>query len=553
MGSEGIPSDSAKSNNGLRKGMVLAAMLFFLILGGRTGAGACTGIIDRMFPAAEVFAAGKAAAAETIHFTNNSGKYLEYIDGKFHLYNRKGVPLTGPQYLKIPAVHGIFTGFYFFDENGVLLQEEGVRFIRSAKTKGVEFHGYYYTTKIGRFFSGEYGLYYLSGFQCRGLYFSGYFYVGACGKLCDIVGTGQVRYLQTQRVHGTSFSANYYYFNKCGKLCTRADFHDFTGKVNGFSFKGSYYFGDSNGGLSQKAGWVTVGGKSYYISSQGQKYVNRWVDGYYVLGDGTIARSMQVPDGSYVDCDGRKCAREEMALSPLKKQLTQMIAGYPGTWSVYVKDLKTGTVVSINDSPMYPASTIKAFVMASTFDQISQKKLSYSSTIKSLLNSMITVSSNEAYNQLVRYNSPTRNFVSGAAVVNQYLTKNGYTSTACHTTLQPAFSSYASDGGTNRTSARDCGLLLERIYRGTCVSSAYSSEMLNLLLHQTRRIKIPAGLPSGTKVANKTGETNSYQHDIAIVYGPKTTYVLCVFSRCSAYSGVRGIQSIAGKVHSYLN
>ena len=230
-----------------------------------------------------------------------------------------------------------------------------------------------------------------------------------------------------------------------------------------------------------------------------------------------------------------------------------MIAGYPGAWSVYVKDLKTGTVVNINDSPMYPASTIKAFVMASTFDQISQKKLSYSPTVKSLLTSMITVSSNDAYNELVRYNSPGRNFVSGAAVVNQYLTKNGYTSTACHTTLHPASSAYASDGGTNKSSAKDCGVLLERIYRGTCVSSAYSTEMLNLLLRQTRRVKIPAGLPSGTKVANKTGETSSYQHDIAIVYGPKTTYVLCVFSRCSAYYGVRGIQSIAGKVHSYLN
>lgn len=538
---------------GLKKNLPLAALLFFLFLGGMAGAGPCVRMMGRFLPAVTVSAAGKESAAEMIYFTNGSGKYLEYAGGKFRLYNKKGVPLTGPQYLKIPAVHGIFTGFYLFDRNGVLLQEEGVHFIGNAKAKGVEFQGYYYTTKIGRFVSKEYGLQYLSGLQCRGISFSGYFYVGAYGKLCDISGTEQIRYLQPQRVSGKYFPAGYYYFNRFGRLCTKADFHDFTGTVNGRSFKGTYYFGASGGGLSQEAGWVTVGGKSYYISAQGQKYVNRWVDGYYVLGDGTIARSMQVPDGSYVDCDGRKCAREEMALSPLKKQLTQMIAGYPGTWSVYVKDLKTGTVININDTSMYPASTIKAFVMASTFDQISQKKLAYDNTIKSLMTSMITVSSNDAYNQLVRYNSPGRNFVSGAAVVNQYLTKNGYTSTACHSTLHPASSAYTSDGGTNKTSAKDCGVLLERIYRGTCVSSACSSEMLRLLLGQTRRWKIPAGLPAGTKVANKTGETSSYQHDIAIVYGPKTTYVLCVFSRTSEYYGIRGIRSIAGKVHSYLN
>ena len=36
--------------------------------------------------------------------------------------------------------------------------------------------------------------------------------------------------------------------------------------------------------------------------------------------------------------------------------------------------------------------------------------------------------------------------------------------------------------------------------------------------------KIPQGLPDGIKSANKTGETDQDQHDIAIVYGEKTTY-----------------------------
>ena len=36
---------------------------------------------------------------------------------------------------------------------------------------------------------------------------------------------------------------------------------------------------------------------------------------------------------------------------------------------------------------------------------------------------MITVSDNEAYNQLVRYNSKNRSFTKGAAVVNKYLNK----------------------------------------------------------------------------------------------------------------------------------
>ncbi|MBQ7372888.1 MAG: hypothetical protein IJW67_13600 [Blautia sp.] len=45
-----------------------------------------------------------------------------------------------------------------------------------------------------------------------------------------------------------------------------------------------------------------------------------------------------------------------------------MVSGYSGSWSVYVKDLKNGGTILINDTSMYPASTIKAFVMASTYD-----------------------------------------------------------------------------------------------------------------------------------------------------------------------------------------
>ena len=47
--------------------------------------------------------------------------------------------------------------------------------------------------------------------------------------------------------------------------------------------------------------------------------------------------------------------------------------------------------------------------------------------------------------------------------------------------------------------------------------------MLNLLSNQENTWKIPQGLPDGIKSANKTGETDQDQHDIAIVYGEKTT------------------------------
>jgi hypothetical protein len=52
----------------------------------------------------------------------------------------------------------------------------------------------------------------------------------------------------------------------------------------------------------------------------------------------------------------------------------------------------------------------------------------------------------------------------------------------------------------------------------------------NLLLQQERRGKIPAGLPSGTKCGNKTGELNYAENDAAIIWGPACDYVLVVFA-----------------------
>lgn len=363
---------------------------------------------------------------------------------------------------------------------------------------------------------------------------------------------GGLKYIKVPA--GEKLKSGYYMFEGTGRLCRKQDFHKVDITIAGKKFNGTYYFGGQNGSLYRKAGCITVDGQKYLLSSDGRRYENCWKYNCYLQADGTIARNKKVPDGSYVDFEGRKCSREDMALNGLKKQLRKTLNGYSGAWSVYVKDLKTGAVINMNDQQMYPASTIKAFVMASTYDQIKKGNIKYTSTVKQLLNDMITVSDNEACNQLIRYNSKSKSFTDGARTINKYLKANQYTETECHHSLHPASSSYVGDGKSNVSSARDCGLLLERIYNGTCVSSSYSKAMLNLLLKQTRRWKIPAGLPSGVKAANKTGETSSVDHDMAIVFGKKTDYVICVFSRTGSEGyAVPRIKNISSIVYKYLN
>jgi beta-lactamase class A len=110
-------------------------------------------------------------------------------------------------------------------------------------------------------------------------------------------------------------------------------------------------------------------------------------------------------------------------------------------------------------------------------------------------------------------------------------------------------------GDYNVTSVEDCGALLEKIYRGDCVSEAASKSMLDLLLQQTVTWKIPSGLPDGVLCANKTGENDTNQNDIAIIYGEHTTFILCVMTENYGNEGdtFDRIGNLAGVVYSYLD
>ena len=175
--------------------------------------------------------------------------------------------------------------------------------------------------------------------------------------------------------------------------------------------------------------------------------------------------------------------------------------------------------------------------------------------VDNLLWNMITVSDNESCNELGRLQSEKHDFLDGAEKVNEYIQKEGYTDTTYQSTLHPSASQKLSLGGHNTTTVKDCGLLLERIYKGECVSKEASESMLNLLKNQQNTVKIPAGISDDVSIGSKTGETDEDQHDIAIVYGPKTTYILCIMSQDwkSEAEAITSIQNISRTVYSYLN
>lgn len=87
-------------------------------------------------------------------------------------------------------------------------------------------------------------------------------------------------------------------------------------------------------------------------------------------------------------------------------------------------------------------------------------------------------------------------------------------------------------GMNNTTTAHDLMLVLRTIAEEKAVTPEASDAMADILAHQEFTEGIPAGVPAGTRVANKTGSITKIYHDAAIVYPPgRKPYVLVVLTR----------------------
>ena len=159
---------------------------------------------------------------------------------------------------------------------------------------------------------------------------------------------------------------------------------------------------------------------------------------------------------------------------------------------------------------------------------------------------MITVSDNDAANQLVTILG-NGDSAAGRQTVSTYCSEHGFSSTSMGRMLLEE-----SPTGENYTSVEDCAAFLETLY---LKEFDYSDKMLSLLEAQQRRSKIPAQIPDGVTIANKTGELPGIENDAAIVYGDKNPYIICIMTDGLTDStlAVNYIASMSGNIYGFFN
>ena len=245
----------------------------------------------------------------------------------------------------------------------------------------------------------------------------------------------------------------------------------------------------------------------------------------------------------------------------LRSQLEQRITATNGAVvGLYYKSLKSGELVTIqSDSSFHAASTMKVPVMIEFFRQVERKGIDERQPIL-LINQFASIVDGSPFSVAPLDDSDSTMYlrvgerVPARELVERMIVRSSNLATNAIIALigaQNANATAHSLGATriqvlrgvedgkafqkglnNTTTARDLGLLLEAIEKRTAGSPRACAEMLAILSRQEFNDEIPAGLPSGTRVAHKTGSITGVHHDAAIVYLPnQSPYVLVVLTK----------------------
>jgi len=217
--------------------------------------------------------------------------------------------------------------------------------------------------------------------------------------------------------------------------------------------------------------------------------------------------------------------------SGLQRSISDWAAQQSFSTSVVVHEL-TGQHRSASYQPtasVVPASTYKIYVADAVLHGVEQGTYTLTTTtddghdIQTDLSNMILNSDNDA--------ARTLGFMVGWKNINALLQTQGATATNLYNYVPPS----TQPVGDKHTTAQDLATITTKLYAGQLLNPSHTQLLLGLMKQQHYRERIPAGVPSGVAVADKPGwlspadgENGYIENDAAIVYGPKSTYLLVV-------------------------
>lgn len=242
-------------------------------------------------------------------------------------------------------------------------------------------------------------------------------------------------------------------------------------------------------------------------------------------------------------------AQAQKVNKKLQQGLEKLTAGFKGDLGIYVKDLHTGKIASINADSIFPtASMVKVPILIGIMDKLNKGELKYhqeltykdslfyagSDLLASLQNNekvelskvlmlMLTTSDNTASLWL-------QSLAGTGTRINQILDSIGYKATRVNSRT-PGREAGRDTYGWGQTSPKEMASLFEALANRNLLDTASSEKMLRLLGRNYWDEEALSQIPPDVFVASKNGAVNASRSEVMYVNGQYARYVFCICTK----------------------
>lgn len=242
-------------------------------------------------------------------------------------------------------------------------------------------------------------------------------------------------------------------------------------------------------------------------------------------------------------------AQAQKVNKKLQQGLETLTAGFKGDVGVYVKDLHTGKIASINADSIFPtASMVKVPILIGIMDKLNKGELKYhqeltykdslfyagSDLLASLKHNekvelskvimlMLTTSDNTASLWL-------QSLAGTGTRINQILDSIGYTATRVNSRT-PGREADREKFGWGQTSPKEMVSMFEALANRNLLDTASSEKMLRLLGRNYWDEEAISQIPPDVFVASKNGAVNASRSEAMYVSGKNARYVFCICTK----------------------
>jgi len=234
----------------------------------------------------------------------------------------------------------------------------------------------------------------------------------------------------------------------------------------------------------------------------------------------------------------------------LQRKLEETVKGFNGVVGIYVKNIRTGKIITINADTVFPtASIVKVPILIGIMEKINSGEMNYDSVLvykdsllyegedilgsfknnekillKKVIMLMLTTSDNTASLWL-------QSLAGTGSRINEIIGSLGLEHTRVNSRT-PGRENDRTTYGWGQTTPKEMGILFEKIYNNEVFSPKACDRMMRCLGRNYWDMnEAISQIPPGIEVFSKNGCINASRSEVLLVNAPHNPYIFSIFTK----------------------